>query len=69
MLHDGVGGRGEQAFVPVLPPDQVWRRATLTVNLTDHTFAVCISDMTSPDNEFVADYRMHDVIPLHLAAT
>jgi hypothetical protein len=69
VLHEGVGGRGEQALVTVLPPDPVWRRATLTVDFYDHSLAVYVADMASPDYEFIAHYRMHGVIPLHLAAT
>jgi hypothetical protein len=68
VLHEGVGGRGEQALVTVLPPDPVRWRATLTADLYDHSLAVYVADMASPDYEFIADYRMHDVIPLHLAA-
>ena len=52
----------------VLPPDPVWWRATLTADLYDHSLAVDVADMTSPDYELISDYRMHCVIPLHLAS-
>jgi hypothetical protein len=59
MLHMGIGGRGEQALVTVFPPDQIRRRATVPVDLDDHSLAVLITHMTSPDDQFIADFRTH----------
>jgi hypothetical protein len=69
MLNEGVGRGSKQALVTVLPPDQVRWRATLAVDLHDHSLAVYVPHMASPDYQFIADYRMHGVVPLHLAST
>jgi len=59
MLDEGVGGRGEQALVAILPPDQVGRRAALTVDLYHNSLAINVAHMASPDYQFIADYSMH----------
>jgi hypothetical protein len=65
MLHQGVRGRREHALVTVFPPDQIRRCATVPVDLDDHSLAVRITHMASPDDQFIADLRTHRHPPSH----
>jgi hypothetical protein len=65
MLDHGIRGRKERALVPVAPPHQVRRAANLASHLGDHPPAAGVTDMKSPDQQFVADLRFHDWLPFH----
>lgn len=44
-------------------------RAVLTVDLYDHSLTVYVAQVASMYYQLIADYRMHRVVPLHLAST
>jgi hypothetical protein len=60
VFDGGVGSREEQGFVPAVPPaDQIRRCTVLTVDLYDLTVAVHITDSVTPDDDVVANARLH----------
>ena len=63
MFHQAVRRRHEDAFVAVLPPDEIRRRSALPVNLDDHALAILIAHVAAPHNDLIAHFSAH---PDHL---
>jgi hypothetical protein len=58
---DRVGGREEDAFVPVLPMDDVRRASLVTVYFDDLSVPVNVALVTSLDRQLISDYSLHGV--------